>query len=388
VNHGYSWSMPITQKGKYVTCVTSMPLPGNPAPGTVLGCTTQTYTPVSIAPVGAYEKATATKGTLSLVGWAADATSLSTSNQVKIDVYLPNGQGTVATITASVPRPELNVAVPGLGVNHGYSWSMPITLKGKYVTCVTSMPLPGNAAPGTVLGCTTQTYTPVSIAPIGAYEKATASAGTLALTGWSADATSLSTSNQVKIDVYLPNGQGTVATITASVPRPELNVAVPGLGVNHGYSWSMPITLKGKYVTCVTSMPLPGNPAPGTVLGCTTQTYTPVSIAPIGAYEKATASAGTLALTGWSADATSITTSNKVKIDVYFPNGQVTVASITASVPRPELNVAVPGLGVNHGYSWSMPITQKGKYVTCVTSMPLPGNPAPGTVLGCTTQTY
>ncbi|PPF60940.1 hypothetical protein C5E11_15970 [Clavibacter michiganensis] len=388
VNHGYSWSMPITQKGKYVTCVTSMPLPGNPAPGTVLGCTTQTYTPVSIAPIGTYEKATATNGTLSLSGWAADATSLSSSNQVKIDVYLPNGTNTTISTIASVPRPELNVAVPGLGVNHGYSWSMPITTKGKYITCVTSMPLAGNAAPGTVLGCTTQTYTPVAIAPVGAYEKATATGGTLALSGWAADASSLSTSNQVKIDVYLPNGSNTVATVTASVPRPELNVAVPGLGVNHGYSWSMPITQKGKYVTCVTSMPLPGNPAPGTVLGCTTQTYTPVSIAPIGTYEKATATNGTLSLSGWAADATSLSSSNQVKIDVYLPNGTNTTISTIASVPRPELNVAVPGLGVNHGYSWSMPITTKGKYITCVTSMPLAGNAAPGTVLGCTTQTY
>jgi hypothetical protein len=226
-----------------------------------------------VAPVGAYEKATAANGTLSLTGWAADATSLSTSNQVKIDVYYPNGTATSTSTTASVPRPELNVAVPGLGVNHGYSWSTSITQKGKYVTCATSMPLPGNAAPGTVLGCTTQTYTPVSIAPIGTYEKATAANGTLSLTGWAADATSLSTSNQVKIDVYYPNGTATSVNTTASVPRPELNVAVPGLGVNHGYSWSTSITQKGKYVTCATSMPLPGNAAPGTVLGCTTRTY-------------------------------------------------------------------------------------------------------------------
>jgi cell wall-associated NlpC family hydrolase len=304
-------------------------------------------------PIGYLDQAIPSGSTgISVQGWAADPDALATPLTVRVTL---DGASAGQVVTA-VSRPDV-VQARLTGPTPGFALTVPAT-PGGHTVCVTAVNV--LAGGDTPLGCRTVVVpspvgsvpTAAEIAarsPFGALEKVTASGNTVTLTGWAADPDNLA--QPLKINAGY-NGSAAVVTSAKVVPRPDIALS-KGVGANQGYS--VTITLRdGSHLVCAAAVNI-GVGVNRQLGGCLKVVVglTAAEIAarsPQGALEAANArSATSIGVRGWASDPDNRAASIKV---VAYLDGAA-VATVTASVPRPDL-VTSQGTGPAAGYSFAI----------------------------------
>ena len=284
-----------------------------------------------------------------ITGWAVD---YDTKASIGVHVYLDGNYATQAT--ASVPRPDVAAAIPGMGPNHGFDITIPAP-PGAHDVCVygiNSGPA-GNGNPA--LGCRNVRVG----SPFGNLESYATGPSQITVSGWAIDP---DTSGPVSVHVYVDGnyaGQG-----AADQPRPDVGQAFPSAGPNHGYSITVPMAA-GSHQVCAYAINV-GNGAVNTQLGCVTA----IGGNPFGSLDAADSVPGAVNVSGWAIDPDQLGGA----IDVQLRLDGNPVATVTANQPRPDVGAAYPSAGPNHGFSTTL---SAGAGVHTVTAVAL--NVGPGT---------
>ncbi|MEO7259699.1 MAG: C40 family peptidase [Jatrophihabitantaceae bacterium] len=235
--------------GSHTVCVTAV----NVAAGadTALGCRVVVVpvpidnTPAAHNPFGALEKVSANGNTVTLTGWAADPDNL--AQPLKI---LAGNDGSPAPVTSAkaVSRPDIALSQQ-VGSNQGYSVTITLST-GNHLVCAaaTNIDVGVNRQLGGCLKLYVG-YTAAQIAahsPSGALEATRAQTATsIGVRGWASDPDNRAAS--IKVVAYLDGAAA--ATVTASVPRPDL-VSSQQVGPAAGYSFSLPAST-GSHNVCL-----------------------------------------------------------------------------------------------------------------------------------------
>ncbi|MDQ1743152.1 MAG: peptidoglycan DL-endopeptidase CwlO [Pseudonocardiales bacterium] len=225
--------------GSHTVCVTAVNIAAGGNTG--LGCRTVVVpapisnTPAAHSPFGALEKATSYGNTVTLTGWAADP-----DNRAQPLKIYAGHDGSPAPVTSAkvVSRPDIAQSQQ-VGSNQGFSVTITLST-GSHLVCAAATNI-GEGANGQLGSCLKLYvgYTAAQIAalsPSGALEAARAqSATSIGVRGWASDPDDRAAS--IKVVAYLDGAAA--ATVTASVPRPDL-VSSQQVGPNAGYSFSIP----------------------------------------------------------------------------------------------------------------------------------------------------
>lgn len=349
-NHGFSATI-TAPNGRNLVCISAI----NVGEGhdVVLGCAWLTVQ--NATPIGGWETLTATTTSITVGGWALDP---DTSESIQVHVYV-DGKATQA-ITANGNRPDVE-RVYGKGAAHGFSATVPTTA-GSHQVCLYLINKPTGVNPQ--LGCRT---VQAGSLPFGALDAVSTTASSVTLRGWALDR---DTRDPISVHLYVDGKH--VATSTADLNRPDVDRAY-GLGAAHGYNVTAPVAT-GTHQVCLWLINAPSGPNPQ--LACRTVTIS--NAPPIGAFDTATGSAGTLRLTGWALDPD---TAAPIQVHVYV-DGRA-VRSVTANGNRPDVD-RVYGKGAAHGYDVTVPAAA-GSHQVCVYAINTPVGVNPQ--LGCRTAT-
>lgn len=240
--------------GSHTVCVTAVNI--SAGGDTPLGCRTvvvpapigSTPTAAEIAassPFGVLEKVSASGNTVTLTGWAADPDNL--AQPLKINAGY-DGSAAVVTSAKVVSRPDIALS-RNVGGNQGFS--VTITVRdGSHLVCAAAVNI--GIGVNRQLGSCLKVYVGLTAAeiaarsPQGALEATRAqSATSIGVRGWASDPDNRAAS--IKVMAYL---DGTLAaTVTASVPRPDL-VTSQQVGPAAGYSFAIP-ALTGSHNVCL-----------------------------------------------------------------------------------------------------------------------------------------
>lgn len=301
---------------------------------------------------------------ISVQGWAADPDNLALPLTVRATL---DGAGAGQVVTA-VSRPDVVKAL-STGPTPGFAMTL-AAQPGSHTVCVTAVNI--SAGGDTSLGCRTvvvpapigSTPTAAEIAarsPFGALEKVSASGNTVTLTGWAADPDNLA--QPLKINAGY-NGSAAVITSAKVVSRPDIALS-RNVGGNQGYS--VTITLRdGNHLVCAAAVNI--GVGVNRQLGACLKVSVGLTAAeiaarsPQGALEATRAqSATSIGVRGWASDPDNRAASIKV---VAYLDGAV-AATVTASVPRPDLLTSQPQVGPAAGYSFSIPAST-GSHNVCL----------------------
>jgi hypothetical protein len=258
-------------------------------------------------------------GGVRLAGWALD---WDTNGAVTIRVTV-DGQ-VVANAAATISRPDIANAYPGMGPNHGFDVVVPIP-GGSHSVCASIV----NAGPGTdsILGCRTI----VSKSPFGVLDSLTVGKGTITVGGWALDP---ETTSPIQVHVYV-GGQGTA--LVADKPRPDVDAAY-GKGPNHGFSATL-AAAPGVQQVLVYAINVGVG---GNIL--LAQRTVEIGV-PFGALERVDPSAGGVRVQGWAVDPD---VDGPIPVHVYV--GGVGTA-ITADKVRNDLvGGPLAPYGATHGF--------------------------------------
>jgi hypothetical protein len=282
-------------------------------------------------PFGSLDGVSTGEGSIRLTGWAIDP---DTTNPVTVHVYLNDRYVTQAT--ANRPRPDVGAAYPGYGDNHGFDVTIPAE-PGRLKVCVYAINV-GNGTTNPLIACRT-----VDIGvPFGSLDAVSAGPARIEVTGWVIDPdTSAATGVKVYVD-------GTVAsTLDANLDRPDVGLAYPAYGSQHGFSGTVPAT-PGRHEVCVYAINV--GPGPDPLIAC--RTVEVRSGNPFGSLDGVATGPGRVKLSGWVLDPDS---DAPVTVHVYIDGrwGGQTVADL----PRPDVGAAYPGYGPARGFELTLPVT-------------------------------
>ncbi|WP_157970775.1 CAP domain-containing protein [Nakamurella deserti] len=373
--HGFDHSYVTAGRGGHTVCATVVDT-GAGLGDTALGCLTYTVGD----PVGGVESATVTGRTLTVAGWAVDPDQPTAAATVTVTDRLAGGPATSTTVVASAPHAGADRAVPGAGPAHGFTVTAPISGVGEHAVCAT---VAGVRAAGVVtdLGCRTVTVTPAT--PVGAFDTVgTPDRRSVSVTGWAADPDAPTTPSTVA--VVITNSAGTTTTTLDAATGYPVDLG-SGLGRDHAFSATLPLTADGVNTVCVRSVSR-STATVTTDLGCRTVTVAWMH----GWLDKITpATAGgvrTLTVAGWAIDQGVPTTPTPVQLKVTGPSGYTTTTTVTANASRADVGRAFPGTGANHGYLATLKVPAAGSYQVCATEVS-PRNPALTKLLRCLSVT-
>jgi len=360
-NHGFDLEIPWTP-GVSRVCVTFINF--GAGSNVSLSCTFATV-PDYPSAMGAVESATATPGSVALVGWAVRPDAPTGSVNVAAQVGSKWFQ-----LTSGQPDAVAPTKVTGAGPNQGFSGSLALP-SGTQNICIWATSSGGVSSQ---IACTT-VIVPTVPAPVGGIETAVAGAGTIAITGWA-----------VRPDA--PTGAVNVAAqignswyqLTSGQPDSVAPGEVVGAGPNQGYKGTISTT-PGVKTLCIWAASSAGV---GMQLGCTS-VMVGKAPAPLGAIESATAAPGTITLNGWALRPDAPTGSTNVAAQVGNSWFQLTSGQADAVAPT-----VFSGAGPNQGFSGTInvgPGSQKvciwvsssagvGVQVTCST-VDVPSGPTP-----------
>ncbi|TFC44946.1 hypothetical protein E3T26_03345 [Cryobacterium sp. TMT1-21] len=347
-SHGFSQSVPATI-GAHTVCIYMRNL--NLGSSSGLGC--RTIDVPDTAAQGKLETATAVAGGISLKGWAVDPDAITAPLNVDVQV-----NSAWYRLPASSANPGAEAAFPGSGTNHGFAGTV-VAATGTNTVCV-YVKNAISGGPDASLGCRVLTVDGgLSIgpgSPQGAVSSLTGEAGALALTGWAIDGDAPTA--PVKVDIQV-DGKWLLWNADKSDPTAQSKFA--GVGLNHGFSGSIPVSA-GTHTVCVYLQNVGQGSAAS--LGCkqTATTGTPGTVGgpPQGDLVTATGGPGSVTLTGWAVDPDILT--QPAKIDVQL-DGQWLLWA--ADQPSAAAEAAVPGAGPNHGFTGSIPVPA-GNHTVCV----------------------
>jgi cell wall-associated NlpC family hydrolase len=252
---GFAMSLPAVP-GSHTVCVTALNIGagGNatfrcwnvvvPVPAGAVPTAAQL---AAESPFGYLDTATASGSTVTVTGWAADPDSLSLPLKI---TATRDGVAAVLTSATVVARPDV-VYARHTGPKPGYALTMTLT-NGSHRVCTTAT----NVGVGVnkLLGCRSVWVGPppptaaeiAAQSPVGALESARAvSATSIAVTGWASDPNNRAIS--LTVVAYLDGSAA--ATVTASVPRPDLVIS-QHTGPAAGYSFTIP-AMAGAHNVCL-----------------------------------------------------------------------------------------------------------------------------------------
>jgi uncharacterized delta-60 repeat protein len=273
-------------------------------------------------PVGLLEsmKVSASGRTASLSGWVADGDAASAVKvQIRVDMNL------ASTVVADGPRPDV-----GRADAHGFVGEVPLS-PGNHSVCAHAL----NQGVGgdTLLSCQAVL---VSSDPFGRLDTVARRPGGVLVEGWAID---YDTAAAVNVLVVV---DGTYRqTLRAGALRPDVGVALPGTGKNHGYSGLVPLAA-GMHNVCALAV----NQSWGTDqwLGCK-NVWVPVD--PFGSLDGGVSAGGPagVMVRGWAIDPD---VAGPVTVHVYADG--TFVGATVANQHRTDVEAVVPGYGPYHGY--------------------------------------
>jgi len=185
---------------------------------------------------------------ISASGWVIDP---DTTGPVDVHAYL---DGTfAAVVTASQYRPDVD-AVFGRGANHGFSLTAPAS-DGSHRLCLYAINV-GPPGDNPLLGCRDVTVRAVAF---GSLDEVRSTEEAVHVSGWAIDpGTTASIAVQIVID-------GAGVTTIASTARPDVALAYPAFGADHGYTLTLAAD-EGRHTVCAYAISAStGTPNP---LGC------------------------------------------------------------------------------------------------------------------------
>ena len=206
--------------------------------------------PMSGAPIGVVDSATAGLGTISVSGWALDP---DTTASIPVHVYI---DAVLQVVTANISRPDLAGSYPAYGVAHGYSGTFAAG-PGAHNVCVYGIEIAGTGA-NSLRGCRTVTVPTGS--PIGVIDTMTTAPGTITVSGWALDP---DTAISIPVHVYTDSS---LLAITANTSRPDVGAAYPGYGAAHGFAATFSAG-PGVHTVCVYGIEIAGTGA-NSLRGC------------------------------------------------------------------------------------------------------------------------
>ena len=348
------------------------------------------------SPVGSFDSVSVSRSgsdtSLRALGWAVDRSMPSAAISAHVYVTDPAGTTTGHAWTADKSRPDVNQAF-GYGASHGFDGSIKITASGTYKVCAYAI----GKFENTSLGCKSVQASGVEAKPaqlpIGSYDSLSLrlanNSANLLVTGWALDPTSSATSIPVHVYVRSANGSNPGYAFTANKARADVN-SVLGTTGNHGFSASVPISGPGSYTVCAYAISVAAVPIGNPSLGCSTLAVQPTP-ATMGHLDSATVrtAAGTTSInvTGWTLDPVLPAVSIPNHVYVTYPDGTRKGFAFNASLKRPDVNSALVTVG-NHGFSSSVPVTQRGQYQVCVYGVAASPLSASNSLLGCRSLNY
>jgi hypothetical protein len=189
-----------------------------------------------------------------VTGWAIDPDR---AGPINVHLYIDGrwaGQG-----TANTNRPDVGLAYPAFGSDHGFDFTVPPVSDGRHRACAYGI----NVGPGAnkLLGCRDFT---VAHNPFGSLDSLTRTAGGASIGGWAIDPDE--PTSPTSIHVYVDGAWG--GSYVADVLRPDVALAYPAAGPAHGFQMTVPVGAGARRV-CVYAINLgPGTASP--LLGCRT----------------------------------------------------------------------------------------------------------------------
>lgn len=312
-------------------------------------------------PFGNVELVKGSPGKVQVSGWAIDP---DTSAPIAVHVYV----GAAGTpVQANLTRTDVAAAYPGLGTQHGFNATVPVTQSGPQQVCVYAINV--GSGGNTVLGC--QTLTLYGGSPFGSMEAATQNAdGTATVAGWAIDP---DVTTPITVHLYV---DGVGVAYTADKVRADIAALYPDYGGAHGYQLNTAVLSPGPHTICVYGI----NTGAGANVsfGCQ-DVVRPGAIpeqgrAPVGALESITTQGSTISASGWAIDPD---TASPIKVHVYVDS---TGTPFTASDLRADVAKVYPDYGPAHGFSAQV-TSAIGPHNVCVYAI----NTGAGgnTLLGC-----
>jgi subtilisin len=174
--------------------------------------------------------------------------------------------------------------------------------------------------------------------------------GGIRVAGWSIDP---DTVVPVTVHVYV-DGLLTIA-VPANVDRPDVGAAYPGHGAAHGFDEALPLP-PGRRTVCVYGIDI--GPGDGNVL---LECRTVDTDRALGALDTVTAVGAAVQARGWA-----INPLTAAAVEVTLEIDGRPVARTEAASSRPDVAVAYPGYGPQHGYTIDAP-AEPGTRRVCVT---------------------
>lgn len=343
IQHGFSFTIPAAG-GAHQVCISARNV-GN-GNDVMFGCDWKTV--VNQAPFGSLDIVASTATTIRVAGWALDP---DTTGPVTLHVYFRDA---LTAITANLSRPDVGAAF-GKGDNHGFDSTLPAS-PGDHQVCVYAINQPVGI--NQLIGCRNVR---VGNPPVGVVDSVVAvGSGSVTVSGWAFDP---DTADSIGVHFFV-DGAWTTAT-TAATPRADVNGAYKITGA-HGYSATFPASA-GTHRVCAYAIDATGGSA-NPEIGC--RFVTLVNKPPVGVIDSATATPGTVTLSGWAFDPD---TTAPIGVH-FFIDGRWTGAT-TAASSRPDVG-AVYGSGANHGYSLTLPMTA-GTHRVCAYGIDSAGGPNP-----------
>jgi hypothetical protein len=292
-------------------------------------------------PVGNFESVVASRTDLRVRGWTVDHDTRG-PGWIWVSV---NGRGQVAP--ASTWRSDVAAAYRLQDGRQGFD----VTLTGEPGTntvCVTAINV--GRGENASLGC--RTVSVLAANPIGNFEAAVSTTDGITVSGWALDPDTAA-SSYVWVEVA---GVGKLAY--ANTHRPDIGRLLPELGSAHGFSTTL-TPGPGTHQVCVTAVNV--GLGANTSLGC--RTVRVVDPSPIGNFEKVVRSPNGVTVTGWTLDPQ---TTSSIQLRVYV-NGTSTVPmTFLANDVRYDVGLALPGMGIHHGFSRTVPIPPIAGRPVCV----------------------
>ncbi|MGY4644148.1 hypothetical protein [Cellulomonas sp. URHB0016] len=372
--HGFSFewwpSIATPTTGTHEVCFSALE-PGEPAglDETNVGCTTITLPPLFDRLVGTFEEMSRSGSGITFRGWAMEPSGRNEAKvYIEYDPGLPSARVS-GYVDTDVVRYDVAAAYPGMGAQHGFTYTMPSD-PGYHSACVWAL-LPGRDLKSKrLLGC--KEVGPDSTVPFGNFESLASTSRGLELAGWALDP---QVPGPIAIDVYLDDALAT--TVSTTTARADVGRAYPGTGDQHGYSATLPATPGPHWVCLRTKDPSYGVDVS---LGCRKATVTaPVDRLPFGNVEALTSKGLTVTFSGWALDPD---TAGPIDVHLYV-NGAWGGALRTTGV-RTDVAAAYPGTGDKHGFSTTF-TAGPGTHNVCAYAINTTSSAS--TSLGCRTVT-
>ncbi len=354
--HYFNTLLPASQ-GTYSLCVYPVNAGGIGSTG-LLGCTTIAVPPPPPA-IGAIDTVTASGGVVSFSGWVVRPNTPTAAVPIAINV----GAQWIG-LTANQPNTTAPTQVTGAGPNQGFSGSY-TAAPGLSTFCLWAAPTTGSAAS---VACKS-ILVPEPLKASAVIETATATSNSITITGWAIWPGAPSQAVNLAVNIG-----SAWHGVVANAPSTTAVAANPGVGPNHGYTFTVPSS-PGTYPVCVWVSEQQGA---ATQIGCRNVTVAAAPPSTQAALDTLTPGPGSVSIKGWAVWTTepAVAVNTAVQIDSSW-------YGLTANSPSAGAETAFPGVGPNHGFEGTYSVTP-GIHTLCVWTSQ---SNAPAKIVECRTFT-